>query len=262
MRAIRSAWGQGAGDRGHVRGLLQRGGQVCGDVLGGVDEPAEHDRVIPVGQQPGHDLGDLGELRIQLGALEGFGVAGEAEQAAAFRGGLGGVGVRVRAGGGVRGLQGLVVGQVHHRGPAQLVGLGQGVGGGVRGPGAQGGRRGPRGRGQGAQQGQGRPPAHPLVQLTAAGVGDGLPAVGQDLVEQGPVLGGEGVGAFLGEPVPGERGVLTDEVPDVAASALHEVPGQMLPAGHLLQVDVAQGRVEQLEQVAEARVPARSAGWR
>ena len=57
--------------------------------------------------------------------------------------GLAGVGVRVRTGGGVRGLQGLVVGQVQvtERPPSSSASLRR-VGVGVRGPGAQGGRRG------------------------------------------------------------------------------------------------------------------------
>lgn len=50
--------GQGAGD-GRDVDLLQFAGQVFGDVVGGVDEPAEHDRVEAVLEQ-GLDLLDQG----------------------------------------------------------------------------------------------------------------------------------------------------------------------------------------------------------
>ena len=46
--------------------------EVLGNVLGGRDEPAEDDRVIPIGQQPLDLLNHGGELLVVLLALKGL----------------------------------------------------------------------------------------------------------------------------------------------------------------------------------------------
>ena len=96
----------------------QRCREVLGDVLGGVDEPAEHDRVVAVGEQPGDDLRQLGELRVLRRSLELS--ASRAKPSSRRRSELSAAAVvGVGAGGGVGRLQRLVVGEVQDGGPAE-----------------------------------------------------------------------------------------------------------------------------------------------
>ena len=53
-RSFAFLWGQGACDRLHAQAgmdLGERRGEVLGEVLGGGDVAAEHDRVVAVGQE-------------------------------------------------------------------------------------------------------------------------------------------------------------------------------------------------------------------
>ena len=187
--------------------------------------------------------------QLELGVALAFELAGagrEAAQPPAVRR-LAVGGVAVGAGGGVGGLDGLLVGQVEDGGAAEPVGFGLVLGVEVGRPGAQGGGRGPRRGGQRAQQRQRGPVADPLPQLAAFGVADGFAGVVEHVVEQFLVRPGAGRRPLLGLPVFGERGGLVEEDADVAAAALDEVAGQQFPAldrfeVHVLEIRVAAGR--------------------
>ena len=77
-----------AGDGDDVHAVLrgaERGGEVLGDVVGGVDEAAEHDRAVAVVEQRLDLLGDRGQLAVLLRAGQLLGAFGESEQPATFR---------------------------------------------------------------------------------------------------------------------------------------------------------------------------------
>ena len=107
-------------------------------------------------------------------AGELVGSVGQGPAAGAARVCRASLGVGVSAGGGVgpAGVVGVVL--VEHAAPAGVVGFLHGGGGRRRGPVPQGRRRRGRAGGEGAQQGQDAPPAHPLAVPSAALVGDGL----------------------------------------------------------------------------------------
>lgn len=237
-----------------VRLLAEGLGQVLGDVLGGGDEPAEDDRVVAVGEQ----RLDLVDERRELGVLRRTLDRGEGRRQL-----LEPPGLRRRlvvlgktTGRRVDALQGLLVGEVEHAGAPQLVGLPVGLGADGGRSGDERGGGGPRGGGDGAQHREGRPPGHPLPQ-PAARLADRLAGVVEDLAGEPAVLAGQRVGDVANVPVLREGrllvvgGVLAEELADVAAAALYEVPGQLLAAFHALQVDVAQLGVEQGDEVTE-----------
>ena len=158
---------QRPGDGGDRVAVAEALGQVLGDVLGGVDEPAEDHRVVPVEQQLLRRLLDQLELLV-VGAFERR--ARAAKRCSRRRCGVSpSDGVGVRAGRRVGGLDGLLVGQVQDGGTAEPVGLGHVLGVQVVRPGGQ--RRGgrPRRRGQRPQQRQGRPVPHPLPEPPPSG---------------------------------------------------------------------------------------------
>jgi len=80
----------------------------------------------------------------------------------------------VRSGNGIHEFLGLVVGEVHHGGAAQLLGVFRGLGVGDLGAAAQRRCGGRRAGGEGAQQGKRRPPAYALATAVAALLGDAL----------------------------------------------------------------------------------------
>src|SRR5207253_11431706 len=78
----------------------------------------------------------------------------------------------------------------------------------------------------GAEEGQHGPPADPLPAGVVHRVADDLAGIGDDAVDELPVLGGERVGLVANEAL-GE-GCVLEHLGDVAASALDEVPGQAI----------------------------------
>ena len=113
------------------------------------------------------------------------------EQAAADALGLLVLVAQVGAGNGVHELFGLVVGEVHDGVAAQLLGVLRGLG--VRDLGAAAQRRcgGGRAGGEGAQEGQCRPPAYALAAAVGVLLGDALAHEVQGALEELAVLGGE-----------------------------------------------------------------------
>ena len=173
---------QHAGDRADGVIGAEAPGQVVGDVFGGVDEPAEHHRVESLEQQLGDRLVQQRQLGVGL-AFQLGGPGGKAAQPPAVRR-VALFGVAVGSGGGVGGLDGLLVGQVEYGGAAEPVGLCLVVRVEVGRSGAQGGG-GRAGRGgQRAQQRQRRPVPDPLPQLSPGRVPDGFAGVLQDVVEE------------------------------------------------------------------------------
>ena len=240
---------QDAGDRGDRVLLAEAVGELLGDVLGGVDEAAEQDRVVAVEQQLGDDFGQQGDLGVAC-PLQPFGPAGEAlEPPAVCRVALRGLAVRTR--GGIGGLDGLLVGEVKHGRAAEPVRFRDIRGVDVGGPGAQGGGGGPRRGRQRPQQRQRRPVPDPLPELAAVGIADGLAGVLQHVGEQFLVIPGQQVGPFLAQPVLREGRRLPGIGADVTASALHEVAGEPLPSLDRFKVDRSQARLQQRQQVAE-----------
>ena len=242
---------KGAGDGHDGDRFLQLIGEVGSDILGGVDEPAEHDRVETVLQQGVHLLDQCCELGILLRAGQGIGLACEREQASAMRG-WAVVDRIVRAWDRIDGLHGIVVGTVEHCCPANGVGLvdiARPRTGSTR-PEGRCGRD--RRTGQRAQQRQRRPPPHPLAGGRALARLHLLAGVGEDLVEQCPVLGGQRVGGLEGLAVLRERGLLGEEGANVSTSALDEVLSEEGSPIGVVEVDGRQTRIEEPEQVAKA----------
>jgi len=242
------------GDDLHLDVPAQRGAQVLSDVVRRGDEPAEHDRVEVVPQEITYLGGEEGELGIcRRCGCQVQGAAPEvAEGAASTAGGV--LGVRVRAGRCVRTVEGVVLDEVQNlRGSDRVRTL-------LRCCGRRGcpclecgccrGRR----RCHRTQQTEGGPPADPLLQPCAGPVLH-LPAnVGEDVVEEGAVLGREGVGAFLGLPVLGELSVLAEVGANVPSSPLNHVVREEAAAAFLGEIDFLQAGVEEADEVPEGRV--------
>ena len=231
-----------AGDRLDAEAVRQDAAQVTRDVVGGVDEAAEDDRVETVLQE----RPDLAHGALQLAILrggDGPGAAGELQQPAARRRTAA---FRVRPGAEVEGGV-VVVALVEDGAAARLVhvALAPGLVGG--GPAAQGGHRGRGARRDAAQQRERRPVAHPLPAPPAAGLAHVLAGEREDVVEELAVDGAERVRGLL-VPALGERGVGFEVAADVAAAALDEVAGQ--PAADAF----AAGPVEVRRQVGEVFV--------
>ena len=209
-----------------------------GDVLGRGDEAAEDDGVVAVVQQPLDHGDDVLELGIRL-ALQVVGLAGHFQQPPAVASFVAGQLADVAAWGGVHPLGTLVFFEVQDGAATYLVGLFGRFRVGHGRPVAQ--RGGGRGRagGQAAQQGQGRPPADPLVMTFLSRFKDGFAGVLQHLLEELLVLRRELVGRFLLLTL-GERRVGLQVVADVGPTALDEVLGQpaavllVLPAGQVV----------------------------
>ena len=112
---------QHAGDRGDLVVVAEAARQVLGDVLGGVDETAEHDRVVAVQQKPGDHLGEQGELGV-AGAFQLGRPVGKPPEPPAMRG-LPRRYLAVGARRCVGGLDGFLVGQVEYCRAAEPVGF-------------------------------------------------------------------------------------------------------------------------------------------
>ena len=261
--------GQGSGDGLDPQaGVLgrQRGSEVLGEVVGGGDVAAEHDRVVAVGQQVVQQRYQPLELGVGFWALQGGGHRGQFAQAsprlAGGNVGIGGVGPEC----GVFALEGVVEIGVEDAGFGERVDVVGAVGGGDCGPVEQGLLGRGRAGGQAAQQGDRRPPAHPLVHAAQLRVGDVFAGERHDVVEQLLVSRGEPVGGLGGFPLR-ERCVLAQVFADVGALALnHELSQQfsivvVLAAGQVGR-KLAQPGVEQPDQPAARRRRRRCAGWR
>ena len=155
---------QPAGDRLHPNALREGGAKVPGDVLRGIDEAAEDDRVEPV-REKGLDLAHRAlELAVVRG-IEGFGPAGEREQPAPGRLPAS---FRFRAGAEVERHRVVVVSLVEHGAPPDLVHVLAFRRLVHRGPAPQGGGRGGGARRDAAQQRERRPVTHPPPALASA----------------------------------------------------------------------------------------------
>jgi hypothetical protein len=250
---------EAAGDGLDSRGLGQPCAQLTGQVLGGGDEAAENDGMVTIAQQGAeHDRGLL-QLFVFV-AGQGLGLRRHGQQDAP-PGGIAAfvVGIRAASGRGIHGLRVLAGGVLDRAAADRVRGL-DGLRGHNRGAIAEGGGRGGRAAGQGAQHGQRRPQTDALAQRAAFLVADQLPRVGDRAAEQGLVIRMEAV-AFLALLARGKRGRGVQILLDVGAAALHEVGGErdavalMLRAGKV-GGKVGECRVEQAEQRAEGALVA------
>ena len=135
---------------------------------------------------------------------------------------------RTRAGVGVICLIGAI--HVHDSALTQGVGLLGGLGGGALGAAPKGGHGGGRTGCQSPQEGEGRPPADPLLELgVVCTVGYKVAAVVEGFPEEVVVAGVQLVSGIVGVAIREVR--VAKEMADVIASALDEVAGQLCPGG-------------------------------
>ena len=240
-----------AGDGGDRVGGAEALGQVLGDVFGGVDEPAEDDRVVALEQQLRDHLGQQRELGV--GVVPSRPVARLAKRFSRLRCAVSPSPASPSAPG-VASADSLVSSSGRSSTAerpsrsasatscaSRFAALVRRVAAAARGEEAS------ARSSASADQYRTR-----CLSWPPSGSRTVSRAYCEHVVEQLLVAGDSEYGPFLGQPVLGERRVLIEVGADVGAAALHEMAGQPLAALHRFEVDEFQARAQQGQQVAEA----------